>query len=47
VGVSNREAASIISIFIIAITVTGALILRYFGLRSGVRHDVAPGAAVK
>jgi iron(III) transport system permease protein len=40
VGVSNREAASIISIFIIAITVTGALIVRTFGLRLGVRHDL-------
>jgi iron(III) transport system permease protein len=47
VGVSNREAASIISIFIIAITVTGALIVRYFGLRVGVRHDMAAGAAVR
>ncbi len=47
VGVSNREAASIISIFIIAITVTGALIVRYFGLRVGVRHDMAAGAGLK
>jgi iron(III) transport system permease protein len=48
VGVSNREAASIISIFIIALTVTGALIVRYFGLRVGVRHDLtAGGAALK
>jgi iron(III) transport system permease protein len=38
--VNNREAASIISIFIIALTVTGALIVRYFGLRLGVRHDM-------
>jgi iron(III) transport system permease protein len=43
VGVSNREAASIISIFIIAITITGALIVRYFGLRVGVRHDLTAG----
>jgi ABC-type Fe3+ transport system permease subunit len=47
VGVSNREAASIISIFIIAITVTGALIVRYFGLRLGVRHDLTANTAVK
>jgi iron(III) transport system permease protein len=43
VGVSNREAASIISIFIIAITVAGALLVRHFGLRLGVRHDVTAG----
>jgi iron(III) transport system permease protein len=47
VGVSNREAASIISIFIIAITVTGALIVRTFGLRLGVRHDLTAGTAVR
>jgi ABC-type sulfate transport system permease component len=40
IAVSNREAASIISIFIIALTVSGALIVRYFGLRLGVRHDM-------
>ena len=40
IAVSNREAASIISIFIIAITMTGALIVRHFGLRLGVRHDM-------
>lgn len=39
-GVSNREAASIISIFIIAITVLGALVLRHFGRRLGVRHEM-------
>ncbi|HEX2228080.1 MAG TPA: ABC transporter permease subunit [Candidatus Binatia bacterium] len=44
-SVSNREAASIISIFIIAITITGALIVRYFGLRFGVRHDLTAGGA--
>jgi iron(III) transport system permease protein len=43
VGVSDREAASIISIFIIAITIAGALIVRYFGLRLGIRHDMAAG----
>jgi iron(III) transport system permease protein len=40
ISISNREAASIISIFIIALTVTGAVIVRYFGLRLGVRHDL-------
>jgi iron(III) transport system permease protein len=39
-AVSNREAASIISIFIIGLTLSGALLLRYFGLRFGVRHDM-------
>ena len=40
IAVSNREAASIISIFIIGFTMTGALVIRYFGLRLGVRHDM-------
>jgi iron(III) transport system permease protein len=39
-AVSNREAASIISIFIIAFTVAGAILVRYFGRRMGVRHDI-------
>jgi len=39
-SVSNREAASIISIFIILFTVAGALLVRYFGRRLGVRHDM-------
>ncbi|HET9415482.1 MAG TPA: ABC transporter permease subunit, partial [Pseudolabrys sp.] len=42
-SVSNREAASIISIFIIAFTVVGALVVRYFGRRLGVRHDMHAG----
>jgi iron(III) transport system permease protein len=42
-AVNNREAASIISIFIIAFTMTGALLIRYFGLRLGVHHDVQAG----
>jgi iron(III) transport system permease protein len=42
-AVNNREAASIISIFIIAFTMTGALLIRYFGRRLGVRHDVQAG----
>jgi iron(III) transport system permease protein len=43
VGVSDREAASIISIFIIGITLIGAILIRTFGLRVGVRHDIAAG----
>jgi iron(III) transport system permease protein len=45
VGVSNREAASIISIFIVVLTMTGALLVRYFGRRLGVRHDIRAGTA--
>jgi iron(III) transport system permease protein len=44
-SVSNREAASIISIFIILFTVAGALLVRYFGRRLGVRHDMRAGEA--
>jgi len=40
VAVSNREAASIISIFIIGLTVAGALIVRGLGRRLGVRHGI-------
>ena len=40
IAVSNREAASIISIFIVLFTVTGALLVRYFGRRLGVWHDM-------
>ena len=40
-GINNREAASIISIFIIGITIVGALGVRALGLRFGVRHDMA------
>ena len=43
VAISNREAASIISIFIVLFTVTGALLVRYFGRRLGVRHDIQAG----
>jgi iron(III) transport system permease protein len=39
-AISNREAASIISIFIILFTIAGALVVRYFGARLGVRHDM-------
>ena len=40
ISISNREAASIVSIFIIALTVTGAIIVRYAGSRMGIRHDL-------
>ena len=39
-AINNREAASILSIFIILFTVTGAFLVRYFGRRLGVRHDM-------
>jgi iron(III) transport system permease protein len=42
-GINNREAASIISIFIIGITIVGALAVRALGLRFAVRHDMAGG----
>jgi iron(III) transport system permease protein len=42
-GINNREAASIISIFLIGITIVGALSVRALGLRLGVRHDIAAG----
>ncbi len=45
IAVSNREAASIISIFIIAVTVAGALVVRALGSRVGVRHDMHVRAA--
>jgi iron(III) transport system permease protein len=44
-AISNREAASIISIFIIIFTVTGALLVRYFGRRLGVHHEMQAGGA--
>jgi iron(III) transport system permease protein len=44
-AVNNREAASIISIFIVAVTMIGALAVRTFGLRLGVRHDLTAGTA--
>ncbi|MEX0804512.1 MAG: ABC transporter permease subunit [Candidatus Binatia bacterium] len=40
VGVSNSEAASIISIFIIVLTVVGALLVRALGRSLGIRHGV-------
>jgi hypothetical protein len=43
VAISNREAASILSIFIIVLTVGGALIVRAYGSRLGVRHDAPVG----
>jgi len=56
IAVSNREAASIISIFIIAMTVAGAVIVRAIGSRIGVRalartspgiENVAPTVATE
>jgi iron(III) transport system permease protein len=47
VAVSNREAASIISIFIIALTISGALLVRYFGRHLGVRHEIQSDAVVR
>jgi hypothetical protein len=44
-AVNNREAASIISIFIVLLTLAGALLVRYFGRHYGVRHDMQAGAA--
>lgn len=42
-AVGNREAASIVSIFIIFFTVTGAILVRYVGRRFGVHHDMHAG----
>ncbi|MDH3664830.1 MAG: ABC transporter permease subunit [Alphaproteobacteria bacterium] len=39
-AIANREAASIVSIFILLLTVIVAVIVRACGLRLGVRHDV-------
>jgi iron(III) transport system permease protein len=47
-AVSNREAASIISIFIILFTVAGALLVRSLGRRFGIQHGIQatpPGLA--
>jgi iron(III) transport system permease protein len=44
-AISDREGASIISIFIIALTFAGALLVRRFGQRVGVRHDMQVGGA--
>jgi iron(III) transport system permease protein len=46
-AVNNREAASIISIFIILFTVSGALLVRYCGRRLGVHHDMRAHAAAQ
>ena len=40
-AISNREAASIVSIFIIAITVAGAIVVRAAGARVGMRARLA------
>ncbi|HKA33778.1 MAG TPA: hypothetical protein VKH64_11225, partial [Candidatus Binatia bacterium] len=47
IAVSNREAASIISIFIIAMTVAGALIVRALGSRVGVRAQARTSAVME
>jgi iron(III) transport system permease protein len=39
-GINNREAASIISLFIIVLTIAGALAVRALSLRFGLRHDM-------
>jgi iron(III) transport system permease protein len=39
-AVSNREAASIISIFIIVFTVAGALLVRLLGRHFGIQHGI-------
>lgn len=46
VGVSNREAASIVSIVILLLTVVVAVGVRAVGLRLGVRHDITAATAV-
>jgi iron(III) transport system permease protein len=43
VGVSNREAASIVSIFILLLTVVVAIVVRACGVRLGIRHDMTAG----
>jgi hypothetical protein len=43
-AVSNREAASIISIFIILFTVAGALLVRSLGRRFGIQHGIQAAA---
>ncbi len=47
VGLSNREAASIVSIFIILLTVVVAVAARAIGSRLGIRHDMVAGAPVE
>ncbi|MQA67052.1 MAG: ABC transporter permease subunit [Alphaproteobacteria bacterium] len=46
VGVSNREAASIVSIVILLLTVVVAVGVRALGLRLGVRHDITAATTV-
>lgn len=40
-SVSNREAASIISIFIVGMTMIGAIVVKVAALHFGVRHDMS------
>ncbi|MDX1485371.1 MAG: ABC transporter permease subunit [Alphaproteobacteria bacterium] len=44
-AIANREAASIVSIFILLLTVAVAVIVRAFGLRLGVRHEMTANRA--
>lgn len=44
-GVNARESASVISLFVTALTVGGAVAVRALGLRFGVRHDVRASQA--
>jgi iron(III) transport system permease protein len=47
IAVSNREAASIVSIFIIAMTVAGALVVRAFGSRVGIRAQARTAQTIE
>jgi len=42
-AIANREAASIVSIFILLMTMAVAIIVRACGVRLGVRHDMTGG----
>ena len=42
---SQVEAAGIVSLFIVTLTVIVALVARRFGLALGVRHDISAGAS--
>jgi iron(III) transport system permease protein len=41
ISINNREGASIISIFIIGMTLLGAVLVKVVGMRFSVRHDMA------
>jgi hypothetical protein len=42
-AVNNREAASIVSIFILLLTVAVAIVVRACGVHLGVRHEMTAG----